>query len=107
MNRDKDHVAFVCFDSLSRFQGSGEINTEIYDKVYEGSVKCSDLEDVYAMFNTAPWRVGNSRQPSEYSGRSLSVSDVIEVFSDPNIELGFYYCDNVGFKRVSFFNMLS
>jgi len=45
--------------------------------VYEGEINCSDLEEVYRMFNL--------NHPEGYHGRSLSVSDVVEVIDPPKI----------------------
>ena len=94
MDRDKDRVAFECLDRLPNSQGSPEPNAGIYDKVYEDSVECSNLESVYEMFNR--------NHPAEYRGRSLSVSDIVEVVSAPHTEPGFYFCDSVGFQKVPF-----
>ena len=93
MERDKDRVCFLAHESLAKFQGSAEINGAIYDKVFSGEVECKSLEDVYRMFNLD--------HPENYKGRSLSVSDVVEVESG-EVEKGFYYCDSFGFKPVSF-----
>jgi hypothetical protein len=44
----------------------------------------------------------NRNHPAEYCGRSLSVSDIVEVVSAQHTEPGFYFCDSVGFQKVSF-----
>jgi hypothetical protein len=46
------------------------------------------------MFNTA--------LPADYRGRSLSVSDVVEIVEAENVKPGFYFCDSIGFKEVPF-----
>lgn len=93
-DRDKDNVGFMSYDTLPRFQGAQEPNPEIYDKVFEGLVDCSSLEGIYAKFNT--------NHPVGYCGRSLSVSDIVEVIKAPDTESGFYFCDSFGFKSVPF-----
>ncbi len=40
--------------------------------------------------------------PDDYRGRSLSVSDIVEIKEAEDISPGFYYCDNFGFKKVKF-----
>lgn len=70
-DRDENNVAFLNYENLERFQGSAAPRSEIYDKVFEGEVECGTLEEVYQMFNIG--------QPDGYRGRSLSVSDVVEV----------------------------
>jgi len=74
MDRDNDNVAFMNYEKLERFQGSAAINSAIYDKIFEGEVSCGNLEEVYQMFNID--------HPNGYRGRSLSVSDVVEVVSE-------------------------
>lgn len=93
MGRDHNRVAFQSLDGLERFQGSSEIESEIYDKVFEGEVSCENLEDVYRMFNLD--------HPKGYKGRSLSVSDVVEVIGADG-ESTYNFCDTVGFQKVSF-----
>ena len=94
LERDTDKVAFMALDTLPKFQESESINSALYDRVYEADVDCSNLEDVFKLFNL--------NHPSEFTGRSLSVSDVVEIVDAPAIEAGFYFCDSVGFKRVDF-----
>ena len=65
---------------------------EIYDKVFEGEVECGTLEEVYQMFNIG--------QPDGYRGRSLSVSDVVEVVGEEKST--FHFCDSIGFREVDF-----
>ena len=88
MDRDNDNVAFLNYENLERFQGSNMINSKIYDKVFEGEVDCGSLEEVYRMFNID--------HPGGYRGRSLSVSDVVEVVSEGKST--FYFCNSIGFK---------
>ncbi len=141
MDRDVNRVAFANLEHLERYQGSSEIDSSIYNRVYEGDVECNDLEEVYQMFNL--------NHPKDYLGRSLSVSDIVEIIEAPKIigvvripsvgtqrftdeaeytalqaelraqgtvfeaydyadgdgparEPGFYFCDSVGFEKVSF-----
>ena len=46
-DRDENNVAFLNYENLERFQGSAELRSEIYDKVFEGKVDCGTLEEVY------------------------------------------------------------
>lgn len=70
-SRDEQRLKFEDYESLVRRQGSSEINSSLYDRVFSGEVSCKDLEDVYTMFNV--------RHPADYRGHSLSISDVVEV----------------------------
>lgn len=92
--RDEDRIKFLGMESLPAVQGNQDINSKIYDKVYQGSVEAASLEDVYRMFNT--------EHPRDFRGHSLSVSDVVEVVEGPEMTPGFYFCDCVGFQRVEF-----
>lgn len=93
MERDSDRVAFASLEYLEKYQGSPEINSVLYDKVYEGEVNCSGLESVFRLLNLD--------HPLDYGGRSLSVSDIVEVKSGP-VEPGFYFCDSISFQKVDF-----
>lgn len=92
--RDTHRVAFVDTKYLEKAQGNSAINSKIYDKVFSGNVDCKSLEDVFGKFN--------ANHPEGYRGRSLSVSDIVEVVEDNEVEKGFYFCDTFGFKKVDF-----
>ncbi len=94
LERDQDNVGFMGMDSLQRIQGSTDINSAVYDGVFEGEIQCKTLEDVYVMFNRS--------HPQGYKARSLSVSDVVEIVADEKLKPGFYFCDSFGFKEVAF-----
>ena len=91
-DRDENRVAFLNYEKLERFQGSAALLSEIYDKVFEGEVDCGTLEEVYQMFNLD--------HPDGYQGRSLSVSDVVEVVGEEKST--FHFCDSIGFREVDF-----
>ena len=91
-DRDENRVAFLNYEKLERFQGSAELCSKIYDKVFEGEVDCGTLEEVYQMFNLD--------HPDGYRGRSLSVSDVVEVVGEEKST--FHFCDSIGFWEVDF-----
>lgn len=92
LSRDDDWVAFLGLSQLDKFQGSSEVNSEIYDKVFEGAVEADTLEGVYQMFNCDC--------PDNFRGHSLSVSDVVEIVGGK--DAGFYFCDSIGFQPVKF-----
>ena len=83
-DRDENNVAFLNYENLERFQGPAALRSEIYDKVFEGEVECGTLEEVYQMFNLD--------HPDGYQGRSLSVSDVVEVVGEEKST--FHFCDS-------------
>ena len=94
MKRDANNVAFMNYESLPKFQGSSEIDSSLYDKVFEGEVNCFTLEKLYQIFNL--------EHPAGYKGRSMSVSDVVEIIDGITGKSYFNYCDSFGFQTVSF-----
>ena len=92
--KDKHGVMYQNLDAIEGFQGTKDIKSEIYDKVFDGDVDCNTLEGVYTMFNTD--------HPLGYVGRSLSVSDIVQVCDGGEEKVGFYFCDSFGFKKVAF-----
>lgn len=93
MDRDYNRVAFESLDRLQQSQGFPGIDSEIYDRVFSGDVDCGSLEDVFRKFNVD--------HPEGYRGRSLSVSDIVEVIDD-NGKSTFHFCDTIGFQPVAF-----
>lgn len=89
---DNIHLMFRDFRQLQIACG-GECPAEYYEAVYAGEVDAATLEDVYAIFN--------NEHPKDFQGRSLSVSDIIEVHFSPE-KSKFYYCNSGGFLRIEF-----
>ena len=67
-----------------------QINLDDYEVVYEGELECSEiseaLEELFEIFNI--------RHPEDFKGRSMSVSDIVEVDGEN------YYCDAAGWKKL-------
>lgn len=91
--RDIHNVKFMSLDRIEKYQGRPDVDSSIYNAVWVGSVNAENLEDVYRIFNV--------NHPQDYTGHSLSVSDVVQVLSDGNSST-FYFCDSFGFKRIEF-----
>lgn len=94
LDKDENGVAFESYDSMQKAQNSAEVNPEIYDKIYSGEIEATDIEAVYRIFNID--------KPDDFGGRSLSVSDVVEIVESEEVKPGFYYCDSIGFKEIDF-----
>lgn len=94
MERDSNNICFMSYESLPKFQGSQDIDSKIYDLIFEGDVECKTLEDVYQMFNY--------KHPAGYKGRSMSKSDVVEIIDETGENSTFHFCDSFGFKEISF-----
>ena len=92
--RDTNQVMFMNTDYLVHKFNEVKPNSSSYDLVFEGKVDRNTLEGVYQMFNLD--------HPAGYVGRSLSVSDVVEVIDGARVPPGFYFCDSFGFTKVPF-----
>ena len=75
-----------------------------YRLVHEGSMMCPKaqttpevLERIFARYN--------DNLPEDYHGRSVSLSDVVELYDGKS--RSYYYCDTVGFIQVKFSPMLT
>lgn len=93
-DRDNNRVCFLGLDTLERFQHSKEVDPVLYDRVYDGKLDCNSLETIYEKFNID--------HPADYKGRSLSVSDVVEIRESDTLNPSFYFVDSIGFKAISF-----
>ncbi|MBR7083631.1 MAG: hypothetical protein IKI37_00380, partial [Oscillospiraceae bacterium] len=85
----------IRFEDLEQLSKDGvQLNYEDYQLVYEGEISDfkgnETLENLFGQFNT--------NRPDDFTGRSLSVSDVIVV--DNGSEKSAYYCDRVGFTEI-------
>lgn len=82
--RDDPDTARRAFQPSDKvLNAAGRLPRSLYQKVYEfESPTPLACEDVYVMFNI--------NRPTEYSGRSVSVSDVVALEGVP------FYCEPVG-----------
>ena len=94
VDRDTANVCFIGMESLEKIKGTKEVNAAAYDRVYDGKMDCVSLENIYQKFNVD--------HPADYKGRSLSVSDVVEIRESDTLNPGFYFVDSIGFKSISF-----
>ena len=93
-DRDTANVCFIGMDSLEKIKHTKSVNAAIYDKVYDGEMNCVSLESIYQRFNVS--------RPDNYKGRSLSVSDVVEIKESDKLEKGFFFVDSIGFEKIPF-----
>lgn len=91
MSLDEQNVAFRPYTEMQE-KYPGDIPANLYRMIYEGVVPTKEFSVVFYIFNMA--------HPQDYLGRSLSVSDVIEVVEESSST--FYYVDTIGFREVSF-----
>ena len=89
---DSKHLMFNCFSYIKDLCGD-KFPAEIYEPVFVGEVKANNVEDVFAIFNI--------NHPKGYKGRSMSVSDVLEIIDETG-KSEFLFCDSIGFKKIEF-----
>ena len=94
MDRDTANVCFIGMESLEKIKGTKDVHAAAYDRVYDGKMDCISLENIYQKFIVD--------HPADYKGRSLSVSDVVEIRESDTLNPGFYFVDSIGFKAISF-----
>ena len=71
----------------------GEPTEESYKTVFDGELATNDLEEIYQLLN-------DDKKPPKYTGHSLRVSDVVELYDDN--ESDFFYVDRFGFRKIEF-----
>lgn len=67
-----------------------KVDLDNYDLIYEGKVKTdvsNILEELYRAFNI--------EQPEDFFGRSMSVSDIVQIGDD------YFYCDSIGWANIN------
>ena len=89
---DTKHLLFNSLDYINKSCGD-KFPADIYETVFSGDIEAGNCEDVFRIFNT--------KFPAEYKGRSMSVSDVVEIIDSDN-QSKFFFCDSLGFKEIEF-----
>lgn len=91
---DENGILFMPYETAKKhYTGISQL-LEPYKLVYECTVEIGDddtdlkvLEDLFVEFNI--------ERPDDFNGRSLSVSDIVQLNDK------FYYCDSFGWIEVS------
>ncbi len=79
------------FKGLDFLQTIGlELNLNNYDLVYESVVGTNEDYTLEALFSKF-----NLEHPNDFYGRSMSVSDIVQIEDD------YYYCDSIGWKNIN------
>lgn len=85
---------FNSWENLTRIVGA--LKPEWYKLVYSGDIECHDLEDLYRILNS-------EERPFAYEGRSLSVSDIVEI-REGGQTVSYNFCDSIGYKTLDQFD---
>jgi hypothetical protein len=90
--KDVENCSYI-FSGFNFAQKDKKFSLNDYEVVYEGEIEDYSieytLEKLFDMFNIF--------YPEDFKGRSMSVSDVVELEGE------FYYCDHIGFKKITDF----
>lgn len=79
---------------LSLENARGKFNLNDYEKVYSGTIE--EQSNFHALHRL--YFIFNLNHPVDYKGRSLSVSDIVELKTKQLHEL--YYCNPFGWIKV-------
>lgn len=82
--KDKNNLMYMNSDFVMKHGG---IDYDSYELVFEGEVDAKRLDDIYRIFNC--------NHPEGYTGRSMSVSDIVYAEG-----LGCFFCDSYGFMKL-------
>lgn len=89
---DTKRLMYNCLENIMKSCGD-TFPAEIYEIVFSGDVEAKSCDDV--------WTIFNANLPEGYKGRSMSVSDVVEIIDSDN-QSKFFFCDSFGFKEIDF-----
>ena len=96
---DSNHLRFMSYDAIEQQGQRPEIN--FYDVVYANTLELQTKDSgllcdyLYTKFNVD--------RPDDFDGYSLSVSDVIAIKRQG--EINCYYVDTIGFRELQDFNL--
>lgn len=71
----------------------GKIDLEKYNLVYQRT-KCTNVKSINTFLEDL-FYVFNMDRPEDFTGHSMSVSDIVEVNGE------FYYCDSFGWEKIN------
>ena len=89
-NEEEIYIKYA-FMSLERID---KVHFDYYNETYNGNI-ITENTDIYKILDDI-YRELNINHPSDYTGHSLSVSDII------NINDKYYFCDDFGWKELNF-----
>ena len=95
--KDSEETRDIRFESLNSLRSRGlNVDKSNYNHVYSAPLSDGDtLDKIFEKFNID--------HPNDFTGHSLSVSDVIVIYQGRNIKI--HYVDRIGFTEIpEFFN---
>ena len=99
LRRDIPENAYIRFMRYEWMKQNGySIDPRNYEYVYGGDIEANIAELKRIVILEHLYRKFNKNIPSDFPGRSMSVSDV--VILQRNGHKTAFYCDSIGFKRI-------
>jgi len=92
INSERQEKKPLCQQTLFEDYDPKKFDVNDYDLVYEGKILQDNLDYVFEKFNID--------RPSDFTGHSLSVSDIIEVTGSSLIMPGYYYVAKCGYVNI-------
>lgn len=92
IDKDVNKVKFMKYSWIKEFDFS------IYDKIWSGEV-FNEEENLY-MFLDEIYEAFNLYHPKDFTGHSLSVSDIVQIIDKDESINGYYYCDSFGWLKL-------
>lgn len=89
--KDKERVCFTNYEDTIAW--AGKVDPAIYHKVWESEIDPCGYFNMDRLLEEVFWMLNAGEKPEGYTGRSLSVSDVIVT------DIWAYFVDSIGFKR--------
>ena len=94
LDRDTESRAFMSWEWIAqKTENITDIDSSIYDCVFDGEIDGNSLEDAFAAFNFD--------HPDGFQGRSMSVSDIVVIEAEDGTTSA-HFCDTIGFQQVEF-----
>lgn len=90
--KDRERVHFENYKRT--IEWAGKIDPTIYRKVWDGDCKQIHDDEVYDFLNQMFLILNLDNKPVEYTGTSMSVSDVVSIGEKA------YFVDSVGFEEI-------
>ena len=88
--KDVENCPYV-FSSFNFAQKDNKFSLKDYEVVYSGEIDDYSIE--YTLEKL--FEIFNIYHPEDFTGRSMSVSDVVELNGE------YYYCDHISFKKIT------
>ena len=96
--RDTGEAAGLLFMNSEYVKAHGGIRPELYFTAAHGTIEAISQEEACEEL----YRRYNMERPADYRGRSMSVSDIVNLWDnevEPPVKTS-WFCDSIGFKQI-------